>query len=194
MGCAWTYYTINSPSRVKTCGQLPDVYPPDGCMWTDNVTILKNQMDRCLEPLRKARQIDIQSYETAHNYTLKGISCCYRNLNILVLLGISTICFENIHRLKITNSFSCLGDIETMCGCHPACKEYSYYADMSSVSWPSPGIAHQTFANFVTKNIPFREWVCLSLCLFESRIYLLYFSMSSYYERLQSLEMLNKIM
>ena len=73
IGCAWTYYTINNPSRVKTCGQLPDVYPPDGGIWTNNVTILINQMDTCLEPLRKALKMDKESYAMAYQYMLDGI-------------------------------------------------------------------------------------------------------------------------
>ena len=48
-GCSWLKTTGNGDAPL--CGYLPDNYPPDGCIWTDNQTVLENQIKTCLEPL-----------------------------------------------------------------------------------------------------------------------------------------------
>ena len=70
--CAWTYLTTDYPQDVKTCGQLPYIYPPDGCIWTDDVTILRNQMDRCLEPLQKALDNFIAAHIVTNRFAEEG--------------------------------------------------------------------------------------------------------------------------
>ena len=72
LGCAWTYLTTDYPQDVKTCGHLPDVYLPDECIWTNNVTILRNQMDTCLEPLQKALDNFIEAHILMFNFKEEG--------------------------------------------------------------------------------------------------------------------------
>ena len=71
-GCGWTYLTADYPQDVKTCGQFPDVYPPNGCIWTDNMTILEKQMDTCLEPLQKSLDSFIKSQILSYKITKEG--------------------------------------------------------------------------------------------------------------------------
>ena len=66
-------HSTNGKNRtdVKMCGQLPDSYPPYGCVWTENQTVLENQMDVCLEPLRLSNK-SLSCHKRVFFMTLNG--------------------------------------------------------------------------------------------------------------------------